>query len=73
MFGRNPRVAVGVATGAAAKSAGSHPYAENGVLCERVMREHENTHPFASLVNRDVRTKTLILRGEVGAAASSGV
>lgn len=63
VFGHNPGVAVGVATGAAAKSAGSQPYAEirGGVLRERVMQEHVNMHPFASLVNRDVRTKTLIL------------
>lgn len=75
LIGHIPRVAVGIATGAAAKSAGSQPYAENcgGVLRERVMQEHVNTHPFASLINRDVRPKTLILGGEVGAAVSSGM
>lgn len=49
VFGSNPGVAVGVgvATGAAAKSAGSQPYAENrgGVLRRRVMPEHVNAHP----------------------------
>lgn len=68
-------MAVGVATGAAAKSAESRPYAENrsGVLRERGMQEHVNTHPFASLAHRHVRTKTLILGSDVRAAVSSGV